>query len=308
MSGYAKKVSLLLFIGSIISACATNKVSVTPVSIEAVEHIKSDPFDPEAIFSEAEQNFSTEDYQGALEHYAQVYAYDPTQIKALFGQAQSHLALGDYNKAARLYWDHDWTGLDPALDEKIKIGKILSGIYSERYETPVKAINDGMMLSPNDARLWNAKGQYHDRRGEWMEALAAYLEAMKTGDWRAGTVNNMGMSLLLQGRLLEAQSKFKQALELKPESRVYDNNLRMVYILDGDINTALKDLEEGRAADILNDAGYVAMKRDRTRLANRLFEKALEISPIFHAKAQENLEAIRKLESATGPKPPAISP
>ncbi len=302
------RVIVTAFISLAISACATQKVAITPVNIEPVEHIKSAPFDPEETFLQAQNNFSAGDYEKALGQYAQVYAYDRDQSRALFGQAQSLLAMGAYEKAARLYWEQDWTALDIALSDKLEIGKILSGIYTNRYENPTKAIHDGMMLSPDDARLWNAKGQYHDRREEWMEALSAYLEAMKTGKWRAGTINNMGMSLLLQDRLTEAQAKFEQALEIRPDSSVYDNNLRMVHILNGDILTALKDLEDRRAADVLNDAGYVAMKRDRTALARRLFEKALEISPVYHHKAQANLDLILKSESAARPKTPAATP
>lgn len=292
----------------LVSACATNKVPITTVNIEPVEHVKSDPFDPEEVFAQAEDSFVKEDYRAALQQYAQVYAFDQDQLKALFGQAQSHLALGDYKKAARLYWGQEWSELGAEFSKKIKIGKILSGIYTDRFDNPTKAIHDGMMLSPDDARLWNAKGQYHDRREEWMEALSAYLEAMKTGDWRAGTINNMGMSLLLQDRLPEARSKFEQALEINPDSAVYDNNLRMVHILEGDINRALEGLKEARAADVLNDAGYVALKRNRTALAQRLFEKSLEISPVFHAKAQANLDALKALESTARSKPPATTP
>ena len=308
MPGFVKKFHLVCATGFIAVSCATQNVAITPVNIEPVEHIKSDPFDPKETFAQAEKSFSNGKYQNALQQYAQVYAYDQDQKVALFGQAKSHLALGDYEKAGQLYWEQDWSDLDARFKEKIKIGKILSGIYTNRYENPTKAIHDGMMLSPNDGRLWNAKGQYHDRREEWMEALSAYLEAMKTGNWRAGTINNMGMSLLLQDRLPEARAKFEQALKIKPDSSVYDNNLRMVHILDGDINTALKGLKDERAADVLNDAGYVALKRNRIALAQKLFEKALEISPVFHAKAQANLEAIQVLESTARTKSSTTSP
>jgi len=298
----------LVVLSLAVSACASTQVDLTPVNIEPVEKVQSAPFDPETTLAEADEDFSKENYRSALENYAKVYAFDTDRIVALLGQAKSHLALGEFEKAADIYWASDWTDNKEGTLKNLEIGKILSGLYTDRYDKPMKAINDGMMLSPNDARLWNAKGQYHDRRGEWMDALSAYLEAMKTGNWQAGTINNMGMSLLLQDRRSEARTKFEQALAIKPDSPVYDNNLRMVHILDGDIRTALKDLKEGRAANVLNDAGYVALKRNRPALAQRLFEKALEISPVFHAKAQANLEAIRKSESAARSKTPATSP
>jgi len=300
----------LIIIGAaiILTGCKTTKVAVTPVNIQPVEQIKSDPFDPHAAMDEAKDDFAEENYRSALENYAQVYAYDPTEIKALFGQAQSHLAMGDYLKAARIFWSENLNKLGEDFADQVAIGKILSGVYTDRYDNPISAINDGMMLSPDDARLWNAKGQYHDRRAEWMDALGAYLEAMKTGDWQAGTVNNMGMSLLLQDRLDEARDKFEQALGLKPDSEVYDSNLRMVHILQGDLKKALSGLSETRAADVLNDAGYVAMKRQKNGLAQGLFKKALEISPVYHAKAQANLDSLEKLETAARLKSAATTP
>lgn len=290
------------------TGCETTKVAVTPVNIQPIEQIKSDPFDPVALFNEAEADFEDQKYSESLANYARVFSYDPSTTKALFGQAQSHLAMGEYENAARIFWDGDLSGLGDDYADRIAIGKILSGIYTDRFDNPTSAIHDGMLLSPNDARLWNAKGQYHDRRGEWMNALGAYLEAMKTGDWQAGTINNMGMSLLMQDRLDEARDKFEQALVLKPSSAVYENNLRMVHILDGDLVKALKGLEETRAADVLNDAGYVAMKREKFGLAQGLFKKALEINPVFHAKAQANLDDLKKSETAASLKSTTTSP
>lgn len=291
-----------------LTACATTQVEVTPVNIEPFQKIEAEDFDSAQTSAHAEDSFAAEDYKTALRSYAKVYAFDTSEVKALAGQAKSHLALGEYEKAASIYWRDDWPETTPEQSKELAIGKILSGIYTDRFEAPTSAIHDGMILSPNDARLWNAKGQYHDRQEEWMEALAAYLEAMKTGKWQAGTINNMGMSLLLQDRLDEAKSKFEHAVNLKPDNEIYENNLRMIFILQGDIKTALKGLDESRASDILNDAGYVVLQKDKTALAQKLFEKALEISPVYHAKAKANLDAISRLETAARSKSAGTTP
>lgn len=293
----------------VISACASApKVDVTPVNVEPVQTIKSDPFDADEVLRSAQTQFSEENYLEALNLYNKVFAFDPERHDAKAGQAKSFLALGEYNRAAEIYWDSHWPD-DQPMDVNFKVAKILSGVYTERYENPMSAINDGMVLSPDDPRLWNAKGHYHDKQSEWMDALSSYVEAMKSGKWRAGTINNMGMSLLLQDRLDEAQDKFEQAIDLTPGNRVYENNLRMVYMLQGDLNKALdNNIDEIRSADILNDAGYVAMTRDKTNLARRLFLKALEISPIYHAQAQANLDRLDGLETAASAEPAGTSP
>ncbi len=289
-----------LFIGvsvALMGCASTPKVDIAPVNIEPVQTMKSDPFDADEVFATAQKDYANENYLEALNGFRKVSAYDPDRKDALSGQANSLLALGEYQQAAKIYWAPVWTG-EGSLDVSFQIGKTLSGIYTDRYDSPMRAINDGMVLSPNDPRLWNAKGHYHDKQGEWMEALSSYVEAMKSGKWRGGTINNMGMSLLLQDRLDEAQKKFQQAINLTPHNRVYENNLRMVYILQGNLDAALDNIDEVRGADILNDAGYVAMTRGKVNVARRLFSKALDISPTYHAKAQANLDKLDALETA----------
>ena len=289
-------------------ACATTKVEVTPVTVEPIEQIKSAPFNVEEVYDDAIQDFEKNDYLSALNGFKQVQAYDPDRLTAVFWQAEAYLALGEYEKAANIYWAHNWSFLNDDLSQKMRTGKVLSGVYTDRYEKPEAAIHEAMVEAPNDPRLWNAKGQYHDRQEEWMDALSAYIEAMKSGKWQAGTINNMGMSLLMQGRLKEAENKFKQAHEMSPDIRVYDNNLRMAYILNGDLKKALADMDESRAANVLNDAGFVALSRDKKDLAKTLFNKALEISPVFHAKAQANLDRIVSLEAAARSKSARTTP
>lgn len=283
----------LIKLSFILSGCASG-VKVTPVNIHPVQHIKSDPFDADETLSVAHEMFEREDYTGALQSYLKVAAFDPQRQDARLGTAESFLALGQYNRAARIFWHPDPIWQDGDYASEIAMGKILSGIYTQRFENNETAINDGMILNPDDARLWNAKGRWHDGRREWMEALSCYVSAMELGKWRSGTINNMGMSLLMQDRTEEAKEKFLQAVDLSPDTEIYDNNLRMTHILQGDLRAALDDIADRRAANILNDAGYVAYKKDKLELAEKLFSKALEISPVFHADAQANLDLLRE--------------
>lgn len=284
----------VLFIGLtaiILSACASG-VKVTPVNIEPVQQIKADPFDPDEVFETAQSQFEEENYTDALYSFSQIMAYDRQRLDARLGAGETLLALGRFEKAARIFW-HEGSGWEQSeFAIPASIGKTLSGIYTDRIENVETAINDAMVLSSEDARLWNAKGQWHDRRGEWIDALTCYVTAMDQGKWRSGTINNIGMSLLLQGRYREAKAKFTQAHDMSQQTEVYDNNLRMAHILTNDLSAALADISERRAADILNDAGYVAQKRGQDSLAKLLFEKALDISPVFHPNAQANLNRL----------------
>ena len=242
----------------------------------------------------------------ALREFSRLLTLDPNNLAAKLGAGESLLAMGNYALAGYLFWDAKFKTIDQADYERLKIGRILSGIHIRKYDDPELTINDGLLIWPNDARLWNAKGQYYDSQGEWSKSLSAYIAALNTGQSRSATINNMGMSLLLQGRYIEARGKFKQAIQLNPKRQVYDNNLRMVHILTGDIkkaldNIKLDNIKDTRTANILNDAGYVAMQLGQTELAQLLFSKALETSPIHHAKAQKNRDKLFEINQAQLP-------
>ncbi len=280
----------------LLTACATTpKVEVTPVEIKPVTQIKSDPFDAESVANMGDLYFKSESYTEALTEYSKLLAYDPNSVRAGLGAGQTFLALGQYENANAIFGSDKFDWPEDQKDQ-VEIGKILAGIFSDQYDNPETALHDGMMIDPDDPRLWNAKGHLHDKKGEWMEALSCYVTALETGKGRSGTINNMGMSLLLQGRFDEALPKFEQAVDLSPRTDLYDNNRRMSQILSGDLIRALEDIEDNRASDILNDAGYVAMQRDRRGLAGLLFQKAIEISPVFHAKASANLKTLQTPE------------
>ena len=289
-------ISTLLF-----TACATTKAEVTPVQITSVTQIKSEPFDPAETLDEAEEYFTAENYTGALQEYSRLLSFDPDHVSAKLGAGESLLALGKFKNAAQIFWDNDFEGLDPEDLERVKIGQILSGVQTDRYEKPETAIHDGFLVRSDDARLWNAKGRLHDNQGEWMESLFSYVTALDIGQLRSGTINNMGMSLLLQGRHKEALNKFYQAVSLSPDTQIYDNNLRMTHILLGDYINALNDVTETRASNLFNDAGYVAMQSGQDQLAEIFFTKALQISPVHHSKAQANLDSMVSLGLANTP-------
>ena len=276
----------------LLTACATTKAEVTPVQITPITQIKSEPFDPAETLDKADKYFVAENYTGALQEYSRLLSFDPDHVSAKLGAGESLLALGKFDNAAQVFWSNDFEGLDPEVLERVKIGQILSGVQTDRYEKPETAIHDGFLVRPDDARLWNAKGRLHDNQGEWMESLFSYVRALDIGQLRSGTINNMGMSLLLQGRHKEALKKFDQAVSLSPNTQIYDNNLRMTHIILGDYIKALDDVAETRASNLFNDAGYVAMQSGRDQLAQIFFTKALQISPVHHAKAQANLDVL----------------
>lgn len=289
---------LVIIATGFLASCAhTPKVEISPVNITPVTQMKSAPFDPAETRALAESHTEHERYQAALKEYSRLLAHDPNDFEAKLGAGNSFLALGNYGKAASIFWGE----APDILSNDWSTGKTLSGIYFGKFENNETAIHDGMMIAPNDPRLWNAKGRWHDQREEWQEALLCYVTALDTGESQSATINNMGMSLMLQKRYSESLEKFAQAKSLSPDTEIYDNNLRMNHILLNNLAEALMDIDEHRASDIFNDAGYVAIQQNNIIMAERFFEKAMEISPVFHVKANANLSALKAQEQTALP-------
>ena len=173
-------------------------------------------------------------------------------------------------------------------------GLVLAEILAGKSQDIEVRLNQALEHDRSDPRLWNALGQFHDGQAAWSAAQDAYIRALKTGKAASAVINNLGMSLLMQGRYDEAAAKFTQAITIKPSSKLYDNNQRLLMILQGDYAKALRGLGETRAAHILNDAGYIAMQKEDYTLAETLFERAIETNPTYHDKAYANLAVLKE--------------
>jgi len=105
--------------------------------------------------------------------------------------------------------------------------------------------------------------------------------------------NNLGISLSLAGRYEESINAFKQALGAKgPKEKVY-NNLGLVFAKTGRYDAALDALMKGsNSAKAYNNLGCVYLAQGEYRKAAQSFNKAIEVSPKFYTKANENLKKI----------------
>ena len=151
-------------------------------------------------------------------------------------------------------------------------------------------LNAALEINLKDTRLWTALGQYYDRAGRSLEARATYVHALKYGADHGVIVNNLGMSLLREGRYALALEKFNQANAIAPDNNLFDANRRLTLAVQGDYAGAVSDLQEDRAAQIYNDAGFIAAGAGRVDIARALYNRALKISPVWFEPAHENLK------------------
>ncbi len=284
--------TLALMLGACATAPEVMNFEENLTLIETVEHSEIDDLD---TFVRAKEAFADERYNDALDLFHQIILRDKDNYTASIGYGDAAIANGQFDLALKHFNMLKDKELSAEFQAKVRAGLTLAVIWSGDTEDPLSLVNIALRDNPEDHRLWGAKGRLLDKYELWIDAQDAYVQALKTGKILSGTINNMGMSLMRQGRYAEAQEKFQQALELRPETRLYDNNRRMALFLQNNYLTALQDLPDDRASTLLNDAGFIAMQQAKNDLAENLFERAIEISPSYYVQAVENLEKLTAL-------------
>ncbi|MCF6219523.1 MAG: tetratricopeptide repeat protein [Robiginitomaculum sp.] len=297
----------------IMSGCATTTASTTKTTevdvrpvVKSTGLVEAVALDVGAELSRARKLQNASDFAASLVIYedtlARMSQAHPSRADIEIGLADSALALAwrgeKYAQQARKTYQAISGNAEysDAIKRRAKSGLLLLDLARDTPEIGAQKLQAALETNPNNPRLWNALGEIRDKNNDWMGALDVYVKALRAakrnGTSTAAVVNNMGMSLLMQGRNKEAVSKFKQAKKANPEMPVYDSNYRLAQILSGKTNKALKGVSETRAAQIYNDAGVIAQSHGNTRQASSLYKKALEISPVYFERAEENLAGL----------------
>jgi Flp pilus assembly protein TadD len=171
-------------------------------------------------------------------------------------------------------------------------GKGVALVRLEKYDEATAALQSAVDLDPTLWRAYNALGVAADYRGMKEEAWAHFREAALLNPADGAALNNLGVSYLKADRREEAIDSFRQAMALDGAREAAEANLRLAHALGGDYASAVKALPDDRRPIALNNAGVAAATRGDKTEARRLFNRALEESPHFYAKAYNNLSLL----------------
>jgi Flp pilus assembly protein TadD len=142
-------------------------------------------------------------------------------------------------------------------------------------------------------RAWNALGIAADQMADWSLADRSFAEAARLAPSEAAPINNLGWSLLLQGRWSAAADKFAKAAALDPKSpRIADNLELAMAALASDLPQRRPGESSSSWAARLNDAGVAATILGEKARAAAAFTRALEASDTWYARAAGNLEVV----------------
>lgn len=244
---------------------------------------------------EAVEARASGDYVKAYNKFYAAWLAAPKSEAVILSLTDMALRTGHQNTA---YHAISKLELDPETAKPALLAaQVLTEVSVGQSSDVELRLTQALERAPNDSRLWNALGNFHDSQKNWAQAQDCYIQALRTGGSTAGLNNNLGMSLLMQGQTQAAISKFEQATEVDPSAILYDNNRRLALALNGEFQEATQTLSDSRAANILNDAGYIAKILQETARAKTLFSAAILQSDSYHLKAHENLKQLLSEQS-----------
>ena len=115
-------------------------------------------------------------------------------------------------------------------------------------------------------------------------------------------LTNLGYSYYLDGNLHQAEVINRRATILYPKDKRAWSNLGLTYIKNKRYEDALESLSQAMPpAEALNDIGYFAMLEGDYETAVDYLEQAINTSPTFYPKAQQNLKRAKKLQITAPP-------
>ncbi len=281
-------VAAVVLVAASLGACATG----TPEGAALGPVAASSDFAPEPLLERADAALAEGLMEVAMGHYQVVLRNQPENRRARLGMAEINLASGDV-AAARTAFEAQAD--DPDLGPQARQGMGLAALKAGRPDRARAPLEAAVLADPTLWRAWNGLATVHDRDENWAEAQRCYDAALAAAPPDAvGIVhNNLGFSLILQGRHEEAAAHLMEAARRDRTQELPRTNLRLALAWQGRYDEAVAGARPAERATILNNVGYVALLRGDLSEAEALLSRAIDGSASHFEPAWQNLAHLK---------------
>ncbi|HYH17740.1 MAG TPA: tetratricopeptide repeat protein [Azospirillum sp.] len=288
----------ILVLGSIalsVAGCASDFRGRTGASAEAARQQMA-PDQRTLVLAQAESDLRERKLDAALNGFLSVLQGYPDDPRAHAGTGETYLAMGNGELALKAYeaWPASIANGAEAFQGR-GIAHVLLGDEAAARTNLTKAVE----ADPSLWRAWNALGLINDRGRNWAQADQCYQKAAQINPGAAEIYNNRGYSLLQRGDHASAIPLFNQALRIDPTLEAARNNLTLASALQGRYEGALTAIPSEVLPTALNNVGYAALLRRDYASAELYLTRAVQSSPRYFEKANENLRWLNYLRGAS---------
>jgi Flp pilus assembly protein TadD len=138
---------------------------------------------------------------------------------------------------------------------------------------------------------WNALGVLADQSRDFEAADLAYSRAIGSAPDKAEIANNRGWSFMLRGDWQQAVVELERGHALDPSSKRIANNLELARAASAEaLPLRLPSETDDEWAARLNDFGVVAMNKGDRDAAIAAFTQAIEARSVWFERAANNLK------------------
>jgi Tfp pilus assembly protein PilF len=274
----------------VVSACSTvadkHAGEVKPAAVQP---------DAEVLITAADATRLEGRLTEAVQIYQQILVGDPNSVQAQYGMAECLFALGKPRDARTIF-----AGLtkDPQLGAAARQGVGLADLALNKRESAAESLHQAVAADPSLWRALNGLALIADLQHRADEAGELYGKALAINPDSTVLLNNRGYSRLIAGHPDEAIADFRRAIVLDPESETIENNFRLAIAAKGNYTEATRNVPRDRMPVVLNNVGFMAMRRGDLVAADGLFARALAENPNYDLVTSHNLDELAALKGA----------
>jgi tetratricopeptide (TPR) repeat protein len=218
------------------------------------------------------------------------------ETKALLRQAETRLAQGDVNSAARIY--EQLVDRNPSLPE-VYLGLTRISLFTQQHDGARVHATAAVRLGPELGSSWMLLGLVHETEGDVEAAVRHLRKAVELSPGVFLCQFNLGRVLAVAGRAAEGIAPLLEATRLEPGNPDGFYTLGMLYKQAGQGENALRAFEKARELapknlDYWATLADVLIELKRFREARELLGRAIAACG-DHPALQER---VRKVEAA----------
>lgn len=244
--------------------------------------------------AKAEAAWSEGKSENALFYYIKTLQFNNRNIKALERIASIHSRDKHPELAIKIYQDI------LAIDNKNLLANENLGLhYLENGQTAkAKDLFTAAVSASNSSwKAHNGLGVIADLEHNSADAIVHYQDALAIQPTNPMLLNNLGYSYYLTGNEIKAKQLFNQALGYDNRYKRAIHNLALIEIKRGNFSTATALFNRIMPVhETYNNIGYISMLIGRYDVAEEYLRRAIDESPVYFPKAQENLNTLSTLK------------